>query len=169
VTTAAPLILAIDPATSTGYCVGEVGPRPRIREAGAHVIGKVTGEKYAGLWALLELLRNRNTPIVAVGYEKGFHRGGAATRFHLGCVAIIEMFAYRIGVPAIGATVQQIKATSGDGRAGKDSMMWTAERYFDRAVSSDDQADAMWGYEWTRARLWAPSQRGNAWHAARGR
>jgi len=165
-----PLILSLDPATSTGYCVGQAGPRHAVLEAGAHVLGKASpGEKYAGLWALMEMLRNRNTPIVAVAYEKGFHRGGAPTRFHLGCVAIVEMFAYRIGVPVHGATVQQIKAASGGGgNADKASMIWRADHYFNRACASDDEADACWLYEWARARLWADSQqRGNAWQAAR--
>jgi Holliday junction resolvasome RuvABC endonuclease subunit len=152
------LIVAIDPATVCGYAVGELARKATVLESGSHVLGRhAAGEKYSNLWALLKLLHGRigSDVVEAVAAEQGFHRGGAPTRFHLGCVAICEMFAHQIGARFLSATVQQIKATAGDGRADKASMVYRARAYFGHEIEDDNEADALWLYEWARGKLWS--------------
>lgn len=152
-----PTIIAIDPATRTGWAVGDYGPGAAGLRATGVVdlgVGVHPGDRFV-------LLSNRVKELLAdaphtrvLAWEGAFHRGGPATRYHHGYVAILLWVAACRGLMTIEAKPSEVKKhATGDGHADKAAMMRFAEAHHHRKFATSDEADAAMIYSFARHRL----------------
>ncbi|HEY3175660.1 MAG TPA: hypothetical protein VGK94_07855 [Candidatus Polarisedimenticolia bacterium] len=151
-----PLILAIDPAISCGWAVGDAGAGAGgLQRSGAWKLADPKdhpGQRFARLAALIREV-HLTTPISLVVYESGFHRGAAATRSHWGLVGVILGVAARYQLEVLAVNPSQLKAHVGDGANDKVVMMRRCKLIYGRDCKTSDEADAIWLYDYAR-HLW---------------
>jgi len=152
-----PTIIAIDPAASTGWAVGDYGAGASgLLAWGCHHLTTAghVGWRFASLEDLVKETLRRFPQTVALAWERAFHRGAAATRYHHGYVAILSAIAARQVLVAIEIDNQQLKViATGSGGADKAAMMRCAERQFGRVPATSDEADAWWIYYAARVQM----------------
>ena len=144
------MILGIDPATKTGYCV--MANNGEIVTAGTwdlnQPIPKVErGTKLLRFQTLLAsvVLDKAHDSLHTIACERVFqHTSEDQTRMYGGLVAVIEMMAARHGLRAVGVACPTIKKrATGSGRAEKRAVLAAARAKWGM-VHDDNQADAMW-------------------------
>jgi len=148
--TVLPTIIAIDPAASTGWAVGDYGPGA----SGLLVSGSVplvtaghVGARFASLEDLVRAKLKVFPQTRVLAWERAFHRGAAATRYHHGYVGVLSGIAARQVLVAIEIDNQQLKViATGSGSADKAMMMRMAEKQFGTKPATSDEADARWIY-----------------------
>ena len=153
-----PLILAIDPALSCGWALGDVGP------GGAGLIASGVwslpgtghpGDRFHALHRKLVTLTENHHAIAMMVYEKAFHRGQHATESHRGMIGIILAVAALRGIRALGVNASELKLhATGHGASDKAAMIRYAVAIFNRTFESSDEADAAMLYDFARRR-WA--------------
>lgn len=136
------MILSIDPGNTFGYA---------IKKRSTIVSGFVcltkgsknhTGKKFELFRSWLDDLDSID--LKEIWYEEvKRHNGLHAARAYCGYVAVLNMYAFRRGIPCLGVGVGQIKKFwTGNGRADKDMMIKEAKkRGFD--TDNDNCADAL--------------------------
>lgn len=115
-------ILALDIATSTGWCCGVPGERPDLGSVEL-APGRSIGERGCALVDWLDDYRAFFAPWLIV-YEaplqRGEHLSVQAGRLALGLAMAVEMYGFRAGIVVREANVQQArKAVIGRGNASK--------------------------------------------------
>lgn len=150
------IILALDCATKTGFCLMKDG---KIIESGMQDFTKRRGESNGMLFIkfrawLVPLVcqirrlyvdhqTNSNEPII-LAYESAHHRGGAATEICVGLVTRVLEIAAEYGaetMPVHTATLK--KFATGNGRASKEDMVKKAAEVLGRQPIDDNEADAV--------------------------
>jgi len=151
-------ILALDPALSCGWALGDMrgGPEGRIA-SGTWDLHNRRGERqdpggpFVRLESLLDATLRRYGKPDLLALEDWFARGRYAIKVHVGLIVTAEAWAWRAGfIPLVRYSPARIKKTSGNGAASKDDMMRSADRYFRTKVESADEADALWLYQLAR-------------------
>lgn len=159
---ALPTIIAIDPATRTGWAVGDYGKGASglLAWGTVELLDSPAGYRFVVLEDLVRDLLRRFVSTRAIVWEGAFHRGGPATRYHHGYVGILLCFAARRGLVPIEVKPSELKKhTTGDGHADKAAMMRFAEVRHGRKFATSDEADAAMIYSFARDHL----ERGLSW------
>lgn len=139
-------ILALDLATSTGWALAENG---RI-ESGVQSFAKARGETNG----ILFLRFNRWLDEVAsvggkarvrvLAYEQAHHRGGSATEICVGLATRVQEFCAKHGIECLPVHTATLKKHAvGIGNAKKEHMIIAASRFVGRAITDDNEADAL--------------------------
>lgn len=148
-----PLILAIDPAISCGWALGDWGAGASgLIDSGTWKLASSSdhpGERYSTLWWNLVKSDSHSPPALLV-YETGFHRGLPATRSHWGLVGVLMAFAATHRIEVMELKPSTLKAHAGHGGADKAWMMKIARATFGRAPATNDEADAWLLYDYAR-------------------
>lgn len=138
------MILAIDPAGMTGWCnkdgSGTVDVRPKKGEDMADRILKFR-----------KWVREMLDGIEMVVYEKPGGRNYHPLRCHSHLEAIIMTECVDRGIGFLGLSAAEIKKhATGKGNCNKAAMVAAAkERWPDVDIVDDNQADAMWIYDYS--------------------
>ena len=83
-------------------------------------------------------------PFDLVVYEQAHHRGGAATEIGVGLMTRAQEFATRIGAEYTAVHTSTLKKfATGSGRASKEDIMTWASFKTGRAITDDNEADAL--------------------------
>lgn len=151
------MILAIDPATKTGWAVLSEG---KIIESGVIDFAKKRGESNGSMFyrfrnwlvSMLDFSINRKGPqrINLVVYEQSHHRGGASTEIGVNLTGRIQEICSINAVEyATVRTTTLKKFFTGKGNAEKGAMVFEAEKHLGRTPIDDNEADAValafWG------------------------
>lgn len=157
-------ILALDLATRTGFCRGQVGAaRPII----SHVdLAKPKDRGYGPLGAsftgwLYDQIEVEKPSLIVFEAPLPFHSGIAAGRIALGLAMLVEEVAYRMEVPTRECTVGWVRKTAmGGGKQTKEQVMaWAKGLNWDPPSHDAADAAALWvascmvlerRAEWTR-------------------
>lgn len=159
--------LGIDPATRCGWAL--ISAACRVVGSGTWDLsnrpGEGAGMRFLRLRAYLREVILQHRP-VAVGYELVRRHGGprradgsasdgiAAAHVYGGCVAVLTSTCEEIGVPYLPLEVAHVKQhATGKGNAGKTAMIAAARERLRVAAVDDNEADAIWIADLTRARL----------------
>jgi Holliday junction resolvasome RuvABC endonuclease subunit len=158
-----PSILGIDPATSCGWAVGDYGPGAAGLTASGtwdlSIGNRHPGDRFLALRAHAARVIETYRPVRLICYENPFHRGAAATASHHGLVATLQLIAAERGIEVLGVNTMTLKKHGGGhGRADKEVMVRNARAAFGRTPRTDDEADAMWLYDFA-ARTWGRGRR----------
>ena len=150
------MILALDCATKTGWCLLKDG---KVYESGVQDFGKTRGESNGAMFIrfrcwLKEWMGVKfgtENPVQFVVYEQAHYRGGAATEIAVGLTTRVQEEAEAHKIPyATVHTGTLKKFATGSGAASKEKMMELAAVVLRRQPISDDEADAvhlaMWAY-----------------------
>lgn len=161
ITTTPMNILALDQATTTGFCVvdeaGQIHASGVWKLADPKRTGESRGMRYIRFEAELRKAIERWEPKLIV-HEQTILRGGAPTEIANGLKAIIlkEAAVYGLDVSCVHATELKHWAT-GNGRAEKSAMIATAEAYMlqqGAGVPHDDnEADAVLIALWSASKF----------------
>ncbi len=163
------VLLALDPATKTGWAVGDgvrggffqsgvldlaVAMRTLVDDGFCQQMPDHEGLRYLGvhLWlsAKERELCGLYQQLAGIVVEAAHHRGAAPTAYHLGIIATVQQWAARCGVPVHpplhSGTIK--KQAAGDGHADKATMIRAAaniRRYYGvpKVSLTDDEADAI--------------------------
>ena len=139
------MILALDCATKTGWCLMENG---RVHSSGVQDFAKVRGESNGAMflrfrqWLTTLLARQRDVKLVV--YEQAHFRGGAATEITVNLTGRVQEVCNLAGieyVPVHTATLK--KHATGKGLADKAEMMLQARSILRRLPVDDNEADAV--------------------------
>lgn len=139
------IILGLDLGSTTGWAVADDNG---ITASGTWYIAPRRGEspgcRYLHLRSYLyEVLRAFDAFDLVV-YEAAHHRGGAATEYAVGCVTTVQAWcAQRTIEHASVHTATLKKFATGSGKADKEKMLTAARWMAGRAVSDDNEADAI--------------------------
>lgn len=136
-------ILALDLASKLGWAHSDGSSG--IATIKAKKPGTHNGPRYEhyATWLADTLSKH---PADAIVYEQAHHRGGAATRWALGLIAVTELVATKQGIETVkpyhSATIK--KHATNNGRADKAEMLKAAKvRNPDMEFLSDDHVDAL--------------------------
>jgi Holliday junction resolvasome RuvABC endonuclease subunit len=145
------MILAIDPATKTGWAMLQDG---KIIESGVEDFSKKRGESNGSMFFrfrrwLSDILEN-GLSIKLVVYEQSHHRGGASTEIGVNLTGRIQECCTIYGIEyATVRTTTLKKFFAGRGNAEKVEMIAKAKEILGRAPIDDNEADAvalaLWG------------------------
>jgi len=137
------MILAIDAATKTGWCVWRGG---RIYESGVQDFSKRRGESNGAMFLRFRAWLSRMTdlPLKLIVYEQAHHRGGAATEICVNLTGRIQEICAERGIEYATIHSGSLKKwATGSGSAGKGEMMARAVTYLGRKPLDDNEADAV--------------------------
>jgi Holliday junction resolvasome RuvABC endonuclease subunit len=138
-------VLAIDPATTSGFAVRKISGWKKFETKR----GDSPGMRFLLFRAWLEVLIQEHNPDV-IFYERQHHRGGAATEIALGFVTEIKTVAAQKEIEVKSEHTKSIKKwASGNGNAKKIQMIEAANRLRPSAnIDEDNEADAICLYEY---------------------
>lgn len=142
-------IVAIDPATRTGWAVLARGwTRP---ESGVQTFdlrrGESPGMRFIRFRAWLESLAQWDPELYV--YELAHHRGGPATELCVGFTTRIIEEAARRGAQHVGVHTATLKKyATGSGRAGKDEMIESTRKRWAIDPQDDNEADSLMLLAW---------------------
>lgn len=135
------VILAIDPATKTGWAVSTDNfgllnlSRKRDESTGLSLL---KFEKF-----LQQMFEFAGPSLVA--YEKPGGRNYAGIVSHAKLVGEIEKFCEKKGIPCVGFSASEIKKhATGKGNSGKPEMVKSAQVKLNYVGEDDNIADALW-------------------------
>jgi Holliday junction resolvasome RuvABC endonuclease subunit len=139
-------ILGIDAASKTGYAIYN-SKKKKIITSGIIDLTKKRGESSGILFLKFRIwltsILNKNK-ISFVIYEQSHHRGGASTEIGVNLTGRIqEICAERKIEYTTVHTATLKKFATGNGRAEKDDMKKEAEKFINRKVIDDNEADAI--------------------------
>ena len=139
------MILALDCATKTGWCLLENG---LVQSSGVQDFTRARGESNGAMflrfrqWLTALLSPQRNVKLVV--YEQAHFRGGAATEITVNLTGRVQEVCSLAGVeyvPVHTATLK--KHATGRGMADKADMMLQARGILRRLPIDDNEADAV--------------------------
>ena len=136
-------LLAIDPATKTGWAT--------VEDYGVWNLSKRKNESDGIKWlrfrsALDEVCTLAGIDVVAYERPSGRHTG--AVIHHAKLVAIIEAYCADNGIDYAGYSASAIKKhATGKGNCGKPAMIAAAQEKLSYTGEDDNEADALWLYE----------------------
>lgn len=155
------MILALDCATKTGWCLLKDG---KVYESGVQDFSKTRGESNGAMFLrfrhwLMEMWSRQgelNPPGISfVAYEQAHHRGGAATEIAVNLTGRIQEHCEDYGPAYVSVHTGTLKKfASGNGAASKEKMMELAAVILGRQPIDDNEADAV------HLALWAWKQYG---------
>lgn len=136
-------LLAIDPATETGWATAD--------ECGTWSLKKRKQESDGVKWIRFRAMLNEMVEmasITIVAYERPGGRHGGAVIHHAKLTGIIEEFCeeHKIDFTAYSASEIKKKAT-GKGNCNKQAMIDAAKDQLDYKGDNENEADALWLYE----------------------
>ena len=140
-------VLAIDPGTHCGWCVGQgsvVASGVWNLKGGRHEGG---GMRYVHLlYHLRNVCAVAYQPDIIVYEEVRGHKGTDAAQIYGGIIATITAFCEEQHIPYEGIPVGTIKKyATGKGNASKQMMVEAAQaRWPDANIIDDNEADARW-------------------------
>ena len=139
------MILALDCATKTGWCLMQDG---RIIESGTMDFSKQRGESNGILFlhfrTWLNNMLGSGQLIDLVVYELAHHRGGAATEVCVNLTGRVQEICGERKIEYVTVHTGTLKKfATGSGAAKKDNMIMAAERIAGRQVKDDNEADAI--------------------------
>jgi len=152
------IILALDVATNTGFCSGELARHGKVLWADSGEVnfkmkrGEGRGMRFVRFrkW-FTEMLDNIGPDIVV--YEQAHMRGGPATEALVGLTTIVIEMCDMMGMDYTTVHTGQLKkhATS-KGNASKAEMILAANRlsFVTKKIKGDDEADAVHIFDWAR-------------------
>lgn len=136
-------ILALDPATMTGWAMFESG---QLIESGQKSFGRRRGEsKGLQFLAFRKWIKDMITKyeVDLVSYERAHYRGGAATELCVGFQTRIQEVAAELGIESAPFHTAEIKKmATGSGRANKLDMITAYIKHTGSQLVSDNEADA---------------------------
>lgn len=123
------IVLALDPATVTGWAVLDLQGRPSIVRCGVLTTkGMTPGQRYSELVAMLTRIHEWCDPAV-LAYELPTPRGMRSAALQYGLIGCIELHAHRRERATWTAYPSTIKkAVAGSGRADKGAMAAAVRR-----------------------------------------
>ncbi len=138
------MILALDCATKTGWCLLRDG---KVYESGVEDFSKRRGESNGAMFLrfrhwLTQLVDRDDVHLVV--YEQSHHRGGSATEIGVGLTTRVQEICAQVKteyVPIHTATVK--KFATGRGNADKGAMVEKAREVLGREPQDDNEADAV--------------------------
>jgi len=137
------MILAIDAATKTGWCLWR---NDRIYESGVQDFSKRRGESNGAMFLRFRswLSRMSDLPLKLIVYEQAHHRGGAATEICVNLTGRIQEICAERGIEFATVHTGTLKKwATGVGNADKGQMMARATSYLGRRPLDDNEADAV--------------------------
>lgn len=144
------MLLALDLATSTGFCVGpaDTGEVPTLGHVRMPSTGADVGRFLCAWQDWLEPKVREVEPTLIV-FEAPILAGQtqiATTRKLQGMAGVTEMVAHRLSIECAEVATSQVKkALTGSGRAEKADMMAACRAYgFNPAVSDEADAFGIW-------------------------
>lgn len=154
-------ILALDPATKTGWCLWSVDSG-HIIESGVQDFTKRRGETNGLLFLRFRKWLSDMMPDVGLlAYERAHFRGGAATEIGVGLQTRIQEAAAEHGIEAAPVHTGTIKKwATGHGNASKEEMMARAVAYLGREPLDDNEADAVIIAAWAADEYGEPTKKG---------
>ena len=142
-----PPILALDPATTTGWATWSGAEGQAVTSSGTWRIDDVDNRPGARLWRFYELLMERAReaqPATIAAEDAQFGSVNPdVKRFHAQLRGAIEMVAYRLNASVVFFKPTSIKAFAGNGRYKKPEMISAAKRHFGFVPRDDNEADAL--------------------------
>ena len=143
-------ILAIDPATLTGWAVSYPSSTlSGVADFGAHRGNRPMIFEAFDLW-LADMVTEHEPEMLV--FETPIHRG-SGSRTGFGLAAIIELIAARRGLFVAEVNLVTIKRHgTGNARAEKAAMV-SAARARGWAPATDDEADALWLLDYAQVHL----------------
>jgi len=142
------MILALDTATKTGFCLLKDG---KVYESGVQDFSKRRGESNGLMFLrfrkwLEEMLASG---IRLVVYEQAHHRGGAATEIGVNLTGRVQEACAERGIEfATVHTTTLKKFATGKGNADKKEMIVKAQGILGRPPIDDNEADAIHAAKW---------------------
>lgn len=141
------MILALDLATTTGWCAGDakVGVRPRIGSIllGKHGHGSIGAGLDDWLWGWHTL-----SPVSLLVVEAAIahHSSIQSAKIALGLLMVCEVFAYRAEIPIKQCAATSVRArVVGSGRAKKPEVMaWCRTQGWEPPNTDAADAAALW-------------------------
>ena len=137
-------ILALDLATTTGFCVIENG---KILESGVWDLSRTKDEHYGHQFdKLIQLLSSEyySCHDLTIAYEQAHFRSGPATRIGVGMNSAVLWFCAKHDIKPVSVHTATLKKwATGNGRAGKDEMIAKATEWLGREPIDDNEADAV--------------------------
>ena len=143
-----PIILSLDLATNTGWCVGaataDAIPRMnsvRLGKAGDH--GSIGAGLDDWLWSFADLTK---PTMLVVEAAIGQHLGQNAAKIALGLLMVCEVFAFRREIPITQCASSSVRArVIGSGRAQKPEVMaWCKSQGWNPPDNDASDAAALW-------------------------
>jgi Holliday junction resolvasome RuvABC endonuclease subunit len=146
-----PTFLALDPGTKCGWARSREGETTFGVWSLAPKDG-IVGSRYAALDAHLTRVHAQSAlDIIAI--EQAHHRGGRATEYALGYLAVVHLWAYRRAVEVVVAHASAVKRhATGHGDANKREMVAAAAARWNYCAD-DNEADALWILDWAIGRV----------------
>jgi len=140
-------IIAFDPATHTGCCVGSVTANsiPKALEGPITFSIKPIKEPTLGYYIrkIRELVDEYDPDYIA--WEEAYVRNYTSARLQFGIAGIIQGYAERRKSTMIAIHPSSIKKrATGNGRASKDEVVKAAKEIAPCLIHDDNEADAFW-------------------------
>jgi hypothetical protein len=144
------MILALDCATKTGWCLLKDG---KVLESGVQDFSKTRGESNGMLFLKFrKWLREMIAPNPLIGvtvidlivYESAHHRGGAATEIACNLTGRVQETCADMGIEYVACHTGTLKKfATGNGAASKEKMIELAAVILRRPPIDDNEADAV--------------------------
>lgn len=139
------MILALDCATRTGWCLMENG---RVHSSGVQDFTRVRGESSGAMFLRLRqwltALLDRQRDVTLVVHEQAHFRGGAATEITVNLTGRVQEIRSLAGIEYVPVHTAALKKhATGKGSADKAEMMLQARSILRRLPIDDNEADAV--------------------------
>ncbi len=138
------IILAIDAATKTGWCILKDG---KVYESGTMDFSKKRGESNGAMFFRFRNWLNMilySVKVDFISYEQAHHRGGAATEICVNLTGRIQEACAERNIEYVAIHSGTLKKwATGHGKAEKGSMMERAGELLGRAPIDDNESDAV--------------------------
>lgn len=138
-------ILALDTATKTGWATDGISGVQDFTPKR----GESPGMRFLRFRAWLRELHKAMGRIDVIVYEQAHFRGGHATEVAVGFVTEVKTFAADIGAELMPVHSGSLKKfATGKGTASKHDMIRAAEKDLSAKPKDDNEADALWLYQY---------------------
>lgn len=144
------MILGLDMATKTGWCLLENG---KIIESGVQDFSKKRGESNGLLFLRFrKWLHVLAQNVSFISYEQAHFRGGAATELCVGLQTRAQEIAAELGIESAPVHTAALKKFAcGHGRADKTQMVFEAKKLIGRNPIDDNESDAIHVARWAES------------------